>query len=86
MLRSTSASVPRRNTSHCVFADAAPQWLAVKISKFVLSFEIASTGRLLRAASLAQLKLAVPSMDVAMPQELEKRINAIHQVHMNPAP
>jgi hypothetical protein len=52
----------------------------------VLSFEIASTGRLLRAASLAQLKLAVPSMDVAMLQELEKRINAIHQVHMNPAP
>jgi aryl-alcohol dehydrogenase-like predicted oxidoreductase len=43
-------------------------------------------SNIIGATSMAQLKVAIASIDVAMPPELEKRINAIHQVHMNPAP
>jgi aryl-alcohol dehydrogenase-like predicted oxidoreductase len=43
-------------------------------------------SNIIGATSMAQLKVAISSIDVPMPPELEKRVNAIHQVHMNPAP
>jgi aryl-alcohol dehydrogenase-like predicted oxidoreductase len=43
-------------------------------------------SNIIGATSMAQLKNNIASIDVAMPPELEARINAIHQLHMNPAP
>jgi aryl-alcohol dehydrogenase-like predicted oxidoreductase len=43
-------------------------------------------ANIIGATSMAQLRTNIASIDVAMPPELEARINAIHQVHMNPAP
>ena len=43
-------------------------------------------ANIIGATTMAQLKNAVTSIDVAMSPELEAQINAIHQVHMNPAP
>jgi aryl-alcohol dehydrogenase-like predicted oxidoreductase len=43
-------------------------------------------ANIIGATSMAQLKTNIASLDVALPEELEARINAIHQVHMNPAP
>jgi aryl-alcohol dehydrogenase-like predicted oxidoreductase len=43
-------------------------------------------SNIIGATTMEQLKLNIASIDVAMPPELEARINAIHQVHMNPAP
>lgn len=43
-------------------------------------------ANIIGATTMAQLKTNIDSVDVAMPPELEARINAIHQVHMNPAP
>jgi aryl-alcohol dehydrogenase-like predicted oxidoreductase len=38
------------------------------------------------ATTMEQLKTDIASIDVPMTPELEARINAIHQLHMNPAP
>jgi aryl-alcohol dehydrogenase-like predicted oxidoreductase len=43
-------------------------------------------ANIIGATTIEQLKTAIGSIDVAIPPELEARINAIHQVHMNPAP
>jgi aryl-alcohol dehydrogenase-like predicted oxidoreductase len=43
-------------------------------------------ANIIGATTMAQLKNAIDSIDVAMTSELEARINAIHQVHCNPAP
>jgi hypothetical protein len=43
-------------------------------------------SNIIGATTTAQLKTNIDSIDVAMTPELEARINAIHQVHMNPAP
>jgi aryl-alcohol dehydrogenase-like predicted oxidoreductase len=43
-------------------------------------------ANIIGATSMAQLKLNIASIDVPVSAELEARINAIHQVHMNPAP
>jgi aryl-alcohol dehydrogenase-like predicted oxidoreductase len=43
-------------------------------------------SNIIGATSMAQLKTNIASMDVTITPELEQRINAIHQVHMNPAP
>ncbi|MFM9974125.1 MAG: aldo/keto reductase, partial [Beijerinckiaceae bacterium] len=43
-------------------------------------------SNIIGATSMAQLKTNIASIDIAMPPELEARINAIHQLHMNPAP
>ncbi len=44
------------------------------------------TSNIVGATSLAQLDTIFASLDVAMTPELEDRIDAIHQVHQNPAP
>jgi aryl-alcohol dehydrogenase-like predicted oxidoreductase len=43
-------------------------------------------ANIIGATSMAQLKTNIASVDVAITPELEERINAIHQLHMNPAP
>ncbi len=43
-------------------------------------------ANIIGATSMAQLKSNIASINVVMTPELEERINAIHQVHMNPAP
>ncbi|MGL4637031.1 MAG: aldo/keto reductase [Beijerinckiaceae bacterium] len=43
-------------------------------------------ANIIGATSMAQLKTNIASIDVTITPELEDRINAIHQVHMNPAP
>jgi aryl-alcohol dehydrogenase-like predicted oxidoreductase len=43
-------------------------------------------SNIIGATSMAQLKTNIASIDIDMTPELEARINAIHQVHMNPAP
>jgi aryl-alcohol dehydrogenase-like predicted oxidoreductase len=43
-------------------------------------------ANIIGATTMAQLRTNIGSINVAMTPELEARINAIHQVHMNPAP
>jgi len=43
-------------------------------------------ANIIGATSMEQLRTNIASVDVAITPELEARINAIHQVHMNPAP
>jgi aryl-alcohol dehydrogenase-like predicted oxidoreductase len=43
-------------------------------------------ANIIGATSMAQLKTNIASIDLAIPVELEARIDAIHQLHMNPAP
>ncbi len=43
-------------------------------------------ANIIGATTMAQLKTNIDSIDVTITPELEARINAIHQVHMNPAP
>jgi aryl-alcohol dehydrogenase-like predicted oxidoreductase len=43
-------------------------------------------ANIIGATTMEQLKTNIASIDVAITPELEERINAIHQVHMNPAP
>ena len=43
-------------------------------------------SNIIGATTMAQLKSNIASIDMAMTPELESRINAIHQVHMNPTP
>jgi aryl-alcohol dehydrogenase-like predicted oxidoreductase len=43
-------------------------------------------SNIIGATSMAHLRTNIASIDIAMTPELEARINAIHQVHMNPAP
>jgi len=45
-----------------------------------------TTATIIGATTMAQLKTAIGSIDIAIPAELEARIDAIHQLHMNPAP
>jgi aryl-alcohol dehydrogenase-like predicted oxidoreductase len=44
------------------------------------------TSNIIGATNLAQLQTDLDSLDVTITPELEERINAIHQVHNNPAP
>jgi len=44
------------------------------------------TSTIIGATNLAQLKINLDSLDVTITPELESRINAIHQIHSNPAP
>ncbi|MDQ0467828.1 aldo/keto reductase [Labrys wisconsinensis] len=44
------------------------------------------TATIIGASTMAQLKTAIDSIDVVLPPELEAEIDAIHQLHMNPAP
>jgi aryl-alcohol dehydrogenase-like predicted oxidoreductase len=43
-------------------------------------------ANIIGATTMAQLRTNIDSIDVPITPELEKRINAIHQLHMNPAP
>jgi aryl-alcohol dehydrogenase-like predicted oxidoreductase len=43
-------------------------------------------ANIIGATTMAQLRTNIASIDVAMTPELEARINAVHQLHMNPAP
>ncbi len=44
------------------------------------------TSTIIGATSTAQLETILASVEVAIPPDLEDRIDAIHQVHQNPAP
>lgn len=44
------------------------------------------TSNIIGATSIAQLQTILGSVDVEITPELESRINAIHQIHNNPAP
>ena len=44
------------------------------------------TSNIIGATSIAQLDACLQSIDVAITPEIEAKINAIHQVHQNPAP
>ncbi len=44
------------------------------------------TSNIIGATTMAQLRVALGSVDVKITPEIEARINAIHQVHMNPCP
>ncbi len=44
------------------------------------------TSNIIGATSLDQLKADIGSIDVAITPEIEERIDAIHQLHMNPCP
>lgn len=44
------------------------------------------TSNIIGATTLAQLKTALDSAEVAITPDLQDRIDAIHQVHQNPAP
>lgn len=44
------------------------------------------TSNIIGATSVAQLRTILGSVDVTITPELEAKINAIHQVHSNPAP
>ena len=44
------------------------------------------TSNIIGATTLAQLDTVLGSLDVAITPEIEDRIDAIHQLHQNPAP
>ena len=44
------------------------------------------TSNIIGATSIAQLETCLASAEVTISPELEDRIDAIHQVHQNPAP
>lgn len=44
------------------------------------------TANIIGATSLEQLKIALESRNIVITPELEEKINAIHQLHSNPAP
>ena len=44
------------------------------------------TSTIIGASSMAQLRTNIASIDLTLSPELEAEINAIHQVHLNPAP
>ena len=44
------------------------------------------TSNIIGATSLAQLDVALGSLAVTITSEIEDAIDAIHQVHQNPAP
>jgi aryl-alcohol dehydrogenase-like predicted oxidoreductase len=44
------------------------------------------TSSIIGATSMAQLETAIGSVDVTLPPEVEARIDAVHQLHSNPAP
>ena len=44
------------------------------------------TSNIIGATSLEQLEVILGSQELAVTPELEAKINAIHQVHSNPAP
>jgi len=61
----------------------------IELTKLALAFVnarpfVAST--IIGATSMEQLKTCIDSIDVKLTPEIEARIDAIHQVHMNPAP
>ena len=43
-------------------------------------------SNIIGATSIEQLETVLASVDVSITPELEDRIDAIHQVHQNPAP
>ena len=43
-------------------------------------------ANIIGATSMDQLKMAIASVDIAMPAELEAKINAIHHTYCNPCP
>lgn len=45
-----------------------------------------TTATIIGATTMAQLETAIGSIDVTISADLEARIDAIHQLHMNPAP
>jgi aryl-alcohol dehydrogenase-like predicted oxidoreductase len=44
------------------------------------------TANIIGATTMLQLRTAIASINVHVPTDLEARIEAIHQLHMNPAP
>jgi aryl-alcohol dehydrogenase-like predicted oxidoreductase len=44
------------------------------------------TSNIIGATSIPQLEVALNSEEVRITPEVEARINAIHQIHTNPAP
>ena len=44
------------------------------------------TSNIIGATTMEQLKTCIDSVNVTITPELEAKIDAIHQVHMNPAP
>ncbi len=44
------------------------------------------TSSIIGATSMAQLETAIGSVDVAITPDLEERLDAVHQLHSNPAP
>ncbi len=68
---------------------ALSQECGIELTKLALAFVnarpfVAST--IIGATSMEQLKTCIDSIDVKLTPEIEARIDAIHQVHMNPAP
>jgi aryl-alcohol dehydrogenase-like predicted oxidoreductase len=43
-------------------------------------------SNIIGATSMAQLETAIGSVDVAITPEIEAQLDAVHQVHSNPAP
>ncbi|HQF30371.1 MAG TPA: aldo/keto reductase, partial [Hyphomicrobiales bacterium] len=52
---------------------------------FVLSRPFV-TSTIIGATSMAQLEEDLSALDFAITPEIEERIDAIHQIHSNPAP
>jgi aryl-alcohol dehydrogenase-like predicted oxidoreductase len=68
---------------------ALAQEFGLDISQMALAYVNARpfvTSNIIGATAMEQLKIAIDSIDVSISPELEARIDAIHQVHMNPAP
>ncbi len=68
---------------------ALAEEFGLDLTKLALAFVntrpfVAST--IIGATTMEQLKTCIDSIDVKLTPEIEARIDAIHQVHMNPAP
>jgi aryl-alcohol dehydrogenase-like predicted oxidoreductase len=65
------------------------QELRVDLTQLALSFVTSRcfvTSNIIGATTMEQLKTCIGSTKLVMTPEIEARIDAIHQVHMNPAP
>ena len=74
-------------------ADNSPRYIVdqamAELTQMALAFVTSRpfvTSNIIGATTMEQLKTCIDSVNVTITPELEAKIDAIHQVHMNPAP
>ncbi|MGE4372745.1 MAG: aldo/keto reductase [Xanthobacter sp.] len=61
-------------------------WTPVQLAQAFVTSRSFVTTNIIGATNMAQLKDNIDAAEMAMPKEVEERINALHQLHGNPCP